>query len=244
MQNLVNVRDEIKAIALSCAGTPTAKLCAILAAAGIDKTKDQAALLGITERAIRKAKAEPQDRGTPVPGNHSSGTTVPKGNHSSEKGTPVPEPQFRSPRAPALMESLRDTTLEVNLDSPLSPPGEPVSLEKGRIILRNGERQDWLKEFGDEQRLQLALDQAANYVQPNSSKPLLVQVRSQLSRLAREKRDRAENYALAAAAKAKPETKRYVPAPAPLPRDEAADERAMRARVKAQLEVLCAGASA
>jgi len=53
-------------------GTTTQKLIAVLAAAGVTDAKQLAELLGVTDRAIRKAR-----------------------NHSSEKGTTVPEPQFR-----------------------------------------------------------------------------------------------------------------------------------------------------
>lgn len=99
MQNLVNVQGEIKAVASSCTGTPTAKLIALLEAAGITKATEVAAILGISDRAVRKAKAELQDR------NHSSaGTTVPElqdrgepqfRNSSSENGTTVPNSPSR-----------------------------------------------------------------------------------------------------------------------------------------------------
>ncbi len=40
MQNLVSVSDEIKAVVASCTGTPTAKLIALLNAAGITASAD------------------------------------------------------------------------------------------------------------------------------------------------------------------------------------------------------------
>lgn len=72
MCNIRDVVDQIKEIAANQDGTPTQKLLAILIAAGVDKTADLAAVTGLTERAIQKAKA-----------NHSSA------NSSSEKRTTV-----------------------------------------------------------------------------------------------------------------------------------------------------------
>lgn len=99
MQNLVSVSDEIKAVVASCTGTPTAKLIALLEAAGITKAADVAEAIGISDRAVRKAKAELRDR------NHSSsGTTVPElqdrvelqdRNSGSESGTTVPDSASR-----------------------------------------------------------------------------------------------------------------------------------------------------
>lgn len=91
MQNLPEFRDEIKAALAASTGTPLARLVTLLAAAGITATTEVAALCGVTDRAIRKARPgtpvppdpEPQFRpGTPVP---------PKRNPSSaHPGTPVP----------------------------------------------------------------------------------------------------------------------------------------------------------
>jgi biotin operon repressor len=82
-------------------------------------------------------------------------------------------------------------------------PEADVSFDGQTITLVNGERADWLKRFdGDDERLDLALAQAANFIQPNARKSLLVQVRAQLSRAVADKRDRDMRYA--AAAKAKP----------------------------------------
>ena len=77
-------------------------------------------------------------------------------------------------------------------ETPLPQGGEnDVSFENGWIVLRDAEHAYWLAEFGrDHARLELALTQAANYVQPNSRKPLLVQVRSQLARQLADKKDR------------------------------------------------------
>lgn len=74
---------------------------------------------------------------------------------------------------------------------------ERVTFEKGELQLFNGVRQFWLNEFGDEHALNLALKQAAGYVQPNSMRPLEAQVSSQLARMARDKRDKDTRYAKA-----------------------------------------------
>jgi len=56
VRNLESVRDEIKAIARECNGTPTAKLIAILEAAGVTATKEIAELLNLKPRAIQCAR--------------------------------------------------------------------------------------------------------------------------------------------------------------------------------------------
>jgi hypothetical protein len=74
----------------------------------------------------------------------------------------------------------------------------------GRLTLVNGERSFWLKKFdGDSERLDLALIQAAGYVQPNSSRPLQAQVAAQLSKICAEKVDRDQRYNRAARANGK-----------------------------------------
>lgn len=100
--------DEIKAILANSTGTPTRKAIALLAAIGVTKTAEVAAILGITDRAVRKAKAEPQFRNDEPEFR----------NHSSESGTTVPEPEFRSkkksPHTPKeKTTSLPRTTLNV-----------------------------------------------------------------------------------------------------------------------------------
>ena len=110
--NLVSVCDQIKAVAQACDGTPTAKFVAVLVAAGITDTKQIAAILGIGERAVRKVRAELQDRNS-----SSAGTTGPepqfrRGTPGPEIGTTVPqtEPQDRNhssaePRVRARIET-------------------------------------------------------------------------------------------------------------------------------------------
>jgi hypothetical protein len=66
----------------------------------------------------------------------------------------------------------------------LNPDSHSVSFENGKLKLLNGERTRWLSEFGgDERRLDYALIQIAPYLQPNTRRPLLAQVESQLARL-------------------------------------------------------------
>ena len=56
MRNLVEVSDQIKAVASSCTGTPTAKLIALLNAAGITSTAEIAAILGVAIRTVQHAR--------------------------------------------------------------------------------------------------------------------------------------------------------------------------------------------
>jgi hypothetical protein len=126
MCNLVTLQGEIKAIVNECTGTPTAKLIALLNAAGITKASEIASLIGLSERAIWKAKA-----------NHSSGTTVQSElqdtepefttepqdmNHSSVKGTVV---QSSRPR---VLDNNKLTSLE---DRPVNNNPLPPSKAKG-----------------------------------------------------------------------------------------------------------------
>lgn len=103
MQNLRSVRDEIKATAVACEGTPTAKLVAILTAAGITDTKELAAILDVGERAIQKARKPNHSSPNSGTANQDSRTTVrtePEfANHSSETNhsSPKSEPQFAEP---------------------------------------------------------------------------------------------------------------------------------------------------
>jgi hypothetical protein len=73
---------------------------------------------------------------------------------------------------------------------------EPVTLAAdGSIMLSAAERASWLPDFGNDGReLDLALTQAAVFVQRNGNRPLLAQVRMQLSKMARERRERDSRY--------------------------------------------------
>lgn len=75
-----------------------------------------------------------------------------------------------------------------------------VELVEGKPRLINGTRQQWLEKFGgDAVALDLALDAAAAYVQPNSGRPLKTQVEAQLARVLLDSRQRDKRYATAAA---------------------------------------------
>ena len=109
---------DVVEIVRSVQGTPTQKLIAVLEAAGLTDATEIANLLGVTDRAVRKAR------------NHSSGTTVPN-------GTTVPEPQFRDRNSssengttvpPSARVVNKTNNLTNNLEptvvgaSPLAPP--------------------------------------------------------------------------------------------------------------------------
>jgi uncharacterized protein YdaU (DUF1376 family) len=84
---------------------------------------------------------------------------------------------------------------------------DSVSFSNGRLMLHNGCRQLWLDHFGgDTIELELALTQAAGYVQPqNRAKSLRVQTEAQLARILRDKRDKDARYAAAASKNRKPD---------------------------------------
>jgi hypothetical protein len=78
-------------------------------------------------------------------------------------------------------------------------------VEDGRVVLLNGTRAKWAAEFGgDEKQLDLALIDASAWVQPNSGRPLSVQVEAQLAKRALAKRQSDQRYADAVKAKEKP----------------------------------------
>lgn len=83
---------------------------------------------------------------------------------------------------------------------PLAEHRTVTLTDDGVIVLHNGTRAKWLAMFGgDADRLDLALTQAAGWVQPHSSRPLQAQVEAQLARAAAEKLDKDQRYAAAAA---------------------------------------------
>jgi hypothetical protein len=63
-----------------------------------------------------------------------------------------------------------------------------------RLVLRGAEHAYWLKRLGSEENLADALDEAAGAIQPNGRKLLVVEVRRQLARIARIRRDYANRY--------------------------------------------------
>jgi hypothetical protein len=75
-------------------------------------------------------------------------------------------------------------------------PSSDVLYEAGKLTLLNGMRVHWLERFeGDAERLDIALEQAAAYVQPNGMHSLETQVGSQLARIAGQKRDGDKRHA-------------------------------------------------
>lgn len=83
-----------------------------------------------------------------------------------------------------------------------------IWIDDGRIQLDAKQTDFWLPRFGgDQERLSLALIEAAAYVQPNSNRSVFTQVSSQLARRAADKRDRDSRYS-AASGKPKPDAPR------------------------------------
>jgi hypothetical protein len=117
----------------------------------------------------------------------------------------IDPPERDEPRAPvyARIETPSGllTPQKLKDNPPLSPKiefgedGERITYVNGQIRLFNGLKQFWLEKFGTEERLDLALAQAAGYVQPNNrTKPIEAQVSSQLARMIREKLDKDDRY--------------------------------------------------
>jgi hypothetical protein len=183
--------DEIKArLETPQAGSLLSQLVTFYAAHGVTSTKLLAERIGVTDRAVRKAKAE---LGFPR-NNRSPGTTVPsnRNNRSAQ-----PEQPFRSePRVRARIETPSGLVIPKRVsEEPPLPPGERVALVSGEIRICAELRAFWLEQFGgDGTRLDLALIQAAGYVQTASSRPLEAQVGSQLARIAGDKREKDQRY--------------------------------------------------
>jgi hypothetical protein len=146
---------------------------------GVEKTPVYGA-----ERGVRKTMVTAPERGVEI----------------TERGvekTPV--------SSRARMEGLPSEVVIYQGDNPpLSPlptfgHAGSVAFENGRLTLLNGLRQYWLDRFGgDAERLDLALIQAAGYVQENTRRPLEAQVSAQLARACADKLDRDKRYAAAA----------------------------------------------
>ena len=65
----------------------------------------------------------------------------------------------------------------------------------GQLRLVNGARQKWLARFGgNEERLDLAVEEIAPWVQPNSPKPILMQIEGKLAKIVGEKIDKDDRY--------------------------------------------------
>ena len=188
--------------------SPTARLVAVLATCGITDTAEVASLIGRSVRMVQIARNELRET-------HCV-DAKPIAQNATNFAKPIAENETHcAPRvhARAQMESPSEINIpKVGKIPPFTPKpdfwGRPAELEKdvhfdgSNLILSEAERADWLPKFGDAERLDLALMQAAAFVQVNSRRPMLAQVRAQLARSAGEKIDRDQRYA--AAAKAKP----------------------------------------
>lgn len=187
--------------------TSTARIVALLAACGVTKVSEVSALSGVCERMVRKAMKELDA----AKRNQSSedGTRVPEpGFRKGNQGSENVEPEFRPRvRAPARKES--PSGISYSEEGKL-PPFTPQSVKQrpsagkksgsdywasamnpeafdggvrldGNRIVLTGETYDrWFAHFGD--KLELVLIDVFGWVQPNSSRPLNIQVESQLAR--------------------------------------------------------------
>lgn len=119
--------------------------------------------------------------------------------------TPAVVAEVSAPHAPAraYKELPSEVVIYQNVKPPLSPVptfgyDERARFENGQITLDDSLRQYWLDRFdGDAGRLDLALIQAAGYIQPNSRRPIEAQVSAQLARAVSDKLDRDKRYAAA-----------------------------------------------
>lgn len=155
---------------------------------------DEAGELGFAEQSECSERSEPGFATRTNPANQDS---------------PSPAPRVHAPaqmESPSEIDSFQEGKIPPFAPKPdiwgRPPEGEKdVHFDGSNLILTQAERADWLVKFGDDQRLDLALVQAVAFVQPNSRRPLLVQVRAQLARAAVDKIDRDQRYAKAASAK-------------------------------------------
>lgn len=170
---------------------------------GITSTAEIAAATGYTDRAIRKAKAELEFR------------------NQSSSGTGVPEPEFQTrnqssaPRARTSYTKEPKGSIFTDTEKQRQSDAMRAALttEVQKVIWTDDhklkiicpiEHAEQLKKFGnDEARLNLALEQAAGYIQPNNVRPLLVQVRAQLAQQAAWKTDSDKRYQQKAASSSK-----------------------------------------
>jgi len=115
-------------------------------------------------------------------------------------GKTVNQPDTTAPPSRArIVSSLREDSPTLEKDSPFFPQDhEGARFEKGRLVLLNGVRQFWLGQFGgNDLDLDLALIQAAGYVQENSRRPLEAQVGAQLAQMVRRRREQDQRYSAA-----------------------------------------------
>lgn len=202
-----------------------AQLIAKYAQEGVTSTAELARLTQYSERAIRKAKAELECRPEPECRHQGAATRNQGAANPAPECRPAPtdsraridSPSGRlftkkidkiPPFPPTEFAARSEKDDKTGYAGPPFDKGtrlqqddsfEAIQLINGNLILNSAERADWLQRFGgDSERLDLALIQAVGYVQANSSRPLLIQVRTQLARYAADKRDRDRRYAEAA----------------------------------------------
>ncbi|MEQ8822767.1 MAG: hypothetical protein RIC14_00155 [Filomicrobium sp.] len=164
---------------------------------GLKTTKALAIRTGRHERQIWKARAELSNMadakcGT-LPNKAVPNKTEQLPNEAGYKAAPFPPEKRKVPPCTPPKE-------KTNPPSPATLFFDPMASEAwfekgtGRLRLSETQREFWVKQFGDEETLDLALIESENYVQENSNRSLMVQVSNQLARRAREKRDRDQRY--------------------------------------------------
>jgi uncharacterized protein YdaU (DUF1376 family) len=129
-------------------------------------------------------------------------------NNDLTEPSPTPSPTPKEERENIIPFSFSETARSkpvsgrefwANAINPVNPDIDfhiGVTMRDGVIKLHNEFKNFWLNRFdGNAERLEMALVQAAGYVQPNSSRPLEAQVGSQLARLVGNRMDREQRSA-------------------------------------------------
>jgi hypothetical protein len=126
--NILADSGKIKEIVVKCKGTPAQKLLAILEHAGVNDVAELAAMMGVTDRYVRKAR------------NQSSGTEPEFRNQSSEDGTRVPEKRNQSSAEKKVSPTppSKNNNLELTLKSNSSVAARevaaaPLKVDLGRL---------------------------------------------------------------------------------------------------------------
>jgi hypothetical protein len=138
-------------------------------------------------------------RGRKMRGFAAKGAPAPTSNRAPVLEDPPLEPsEEKNPRARGAMDDSQISDREAK--PPSFDDGRVRRWDDGRLELLGELRAFWLAEFGgDATVLNLALTQAAAYVQPHGPHGLEVRVSAQLARQCRERRDCDRRYAAAAA---------------------------------------------
>ena len=221
MSSLCAVQSDLRALLEAAVGTPTQRLIAILEAAGITATAELAKLIGIGKRAVKLARQEMRGGITLPPVKQDSQGRESRFPQEGNQASPS-RPRVEGYNKPIYQEPTvykEDSTPFIPLHKSRAEKSEKGADAGDRVAMRDGKlwlcpalRSFWIGQFGDdESEVELALLQAAGWVQPNSSRPLEAQVSAQLARYARERRERGLRYAARARQ------------PAPVPRRSALD---------------------